>query len=533
MKGKIVSVIPAKTRFEKVNDMVPKLKVAAYCRVSTDKAEQLTSYEAQVSHYTDFIQKNAEWEFAGIYADEGITGTNTKKRDEFKRLLADCMEHKIDMVITKSVSRFARNTVDSITTIRQLKEKNIAVFFEKENINTLDGKGEVLITIMSSLAQEESRNLSTNVKWGLAHRFQNGEVMVNHNRFLGYTKDEEGKLIIDPDGAEVVKRIFLKYLEGESLLEIGRGLERDGILTAANMEKWRPETIKKILKNEKYMGDALLQKTYTVDFLSKKRVTNNGIVPQYYVENSHEAIIPRDLYMQVQEELTRRANLYNSKTGKSRVYSSKYALSSIVFCGECGEIYRRMHWNNRGKKSIVWRCVGRLEEKASECTSQTLLEETLQNTVTEAINQIIEDSDGLFRRVLQNIETALATEFDKDTTEVDEKLEELQREILRCAALNAREGIASTKYDSTYEDLAAEIHRLRGERQESVDYNIARQGKRQRIFEMTGFLQGQDEKIIEYDDKLVRQLVERVTVSEDKLKIEFKSGIEKEMEYCR
>jgi site-specific DNA recombinase len=516
MAGKVVSVIPAKAKFEKVDNITPKMRVAAYCRVSTDKEEQLTSYEAQVAHYTDFIQKNKDWAFAGIYADEGITATNTKKRDEFKRLIEDCMAEKIDMVITKSVSRFARNTVDSISTIRKLKEKNIAVFFEKENINTMDGKGEVLITIMSSLAQEESRNLSTNVKWGFAHRFQNGEVMVNHKRFLGYTKDEEGNLLIDPEGAKVVKRIYREYLEGESLLQIGRNLEADGILTGAGKKKWRPETIKKILQNEKYIGDALLQKTYTIDFLTKKRVKNTGIVPQYYVENDHEPIISRELYGQVQEEMARRANLYNSKGGKKRVYSSRYALSSIVYCGECGEIYRRVHWNNRGKKSIVWRCVSRLEEKGSDCTSETILEETLQNGVLQAINQLIEDDGGVNRAIMQNIETAFATEFDKDTSEIDREIDLIQRELLHYTSAKSNE-------------IAEKLHRLRAEKQELLDYNISRENRRRRIAEINEFLKGQIVRLEEYDDKLVRKLVEKVTVFEGHIKVEFKSGVEIEV----
>lgn len=285
-----------------------------------------------MEHYTQFIQKNPEWELARIFADDGISGCNTKKRSEFIRMIEECMAGRIDMIITKSISRFARNTLDCLKYIRELKEKNIPVFFEKENINTMDSKGEVLLTIMASLAQQESQSLSQNIKLGLQYRYQNGEVQVNHNRFLGYTKDEDGHLIIEPTEAEVVKRIYREYLEGSSLLQIGRGLEADGILTAAGKAKWRPETLRKILQNEKYIGDALLQKTYTVDFLNKKRVQNNGIVPQYYVENSHPPIIPRDLYMQVQEEMVRRANLHSGEKRKKRVYSSKYALSSIVYC---------------------------------------------------------------------------------------------------------------------------------------------------------------------------------------------------------
>lgn len=529
MATKNVSVIPAKSRFEATCETVPKLRVAAYCRVSTDSDEQLTSYEAQVEHYTASIKQNPQWEFAGIYADEGISGTNTKKRLEFNRLIDDCMAGKIDMVITKSISRFARNTLDCLQYIRQLKDKSIPVYFEKENINTMDSKGEILLTIMSSLAQEESRNISTNVKWGLTHRFQNGEVMVNHNRFLGYTKDEDRKLIIDFEGAEIVKRIYREYLEGASLFDIGKGLEADGILTGADKEKWRPESIKKILKNEKYIGDALLQKTYTIDFLSKKRVANIGIVPQYYVENNHEPIIPRELYMQVQEELVRRSNLYDSNTGGKRVYSSKFALSSIVFCSECGEIYRRVHWNNRGKQSTVWRCVSRLEEKGKDCSSPTLLESVLQDAVIKAINQVVSSRDGFIFTLLKNIETALDAELHEDTEDIDTKLGEFQNELLHYVELNARAGASNTKYDKEYEALANSIRELRSQRQSIVENSAERQCKRQRITEMTEFLQNQSGEITEYDDKLVRQLVERITVFEDKLEIEFKSGVEIEV----
>ncbi len=304
-----ITMIPARRRIGSrvVQNEIPKVRVAAYCRVSTDTDEQATSYEAQVEHYTEYINKNPAWECAGIYADDGISGTNTKKREEFNRLIDDCMNGKVDMVITKSISRFARNTLDCLNYIRKLKDKNIAVYFEKEGINTLDAKGEVMLTIMASLAQQESESLSHNVRLGLQYRHQQGKVQVNHTRFLGYDKDEDCNLIINKEEAEVVKRIFREYLEGQSYNIIGKGLTADGIKTGAGGELWRPSTLRKILKNEKYMGDALLQKTVTTDFLSKKRVENKGLVPQYYVENNHEAIIPKELFMRVQEEMARRA----------------------------------------------------------------------------------------------------------------------------------------------------------------------------------------------------------------------------------
>lgn len=514
---KSVTVIPARRRVgNTVNtEQKPKLRVCAYCRVSTDSDEQATSYEAQVEHYTTFIQRNAEWEFAGIFADDGISGTNTKKREEFNRMIEECMAGHIDMIITKSISRFARNTLDCLQYIRELKDKNIPVFFEKENINTMDSKGEVLLTIMASLAQQESESLSKNVKLGLQFRYQNGEVQVNHNRFLGYTKDAEGHLIVEPKEAEVVKRIYREYLEGASLKQIGTGLEADGILTAAGKKKWRPETLKKILQNEKYIGDALLQKTYTVDFLTKKRVKNNGIVPQYYVENSHEAIIPRDLYMQVQEEMVRRANLHSGAKRKKRVYSSKYALSSIVYCPKCGDIYRRIAWNNRGKHSIVWRCVTRVEHGPQCCDAPTVQESELQEAVVKAINQALGSRDTVLAVLEQNIEAALLESEQPSMEALDGKLRELQKELLKQA--NAKKD---------YTMIADEIDRIRDEKQAVFVDKAEREGLKQRIEEMKEFLSGQIQEIEIYDEQMVRRLIEKITVYEEKFVVEFKSGVE-------
>jgi DNA invertase Pin-like site-specific DNA recombinase len=512
---KNITVIPARRRVgNTVNKEVkPKLKVAAYCRVSTDSDEQATSYEAQVEHYTDFIKKNPEWEFAGIFADDGISGTNTKKREEFNRMIDEAMAGKIDMIVTKSISRFARNTLDCLKYIRQLKEKNIPVYFEKENINTMDAKGEVLLTIMASLAQQESQSLSQNVKLGFQYRYQQGQITVNHNRFLGYTKDEKGQLIIDPDEAVVVRRIYREYLEGASLQQICRGLEADGILTGAGKKKWRPESVKKILQNEKYIGDALLQKTYTVDFLEKKRVPNNGIVPQYYVENSHEAIIPRDLYMQVQEEMIRRANLHSGQERKKRVYSSKYALSSIVYCSKCGDIYRRIAWNNRGKHSIVWRCCTRVEHGPGACAADTIQESELQNLVVRAINMALCKKDTMSENLQKNVEAVLTGADGIPLDEIDSRLEQLQKELLKVA--NAK---------GNYDSIADEIYHLREVKQNALVDNAEREGVKQRISEMQQFLAEQTQNITEYDEQLVRRLIEKITVYDERVTVEFKSG---------
>lgn len=519
--SKNITVIPARRRVgNTVNkEIKPKLKVAAYCRVSTDSDEQATSYEAQMEHYTNYIKKNDEWEFAGIFADDGISGTNTKKREEFNRMIEECMAGNIDMIITKSISRFARNTLDCLKYIRQLKEKNIPVFFEKENINTMDSKGEVLLTIMASLAQQESESLSKNVKLGLQFRYQNGEVQVNHNRFMGYTKDENGHLIIDSAQAEIVKRIYREYLQGASLKQIGVGLEVDGILTAAGNAKWRPETIKKILQNEKYIGDALLQKTYTVDVLTKKRVKNNGIVPQYYVENDHEAIIPRDLYMQVQEEMLRRANLHSGKQRKKRVYSSKYALSSIVYCPKCGDIYRRIAWNNRGKHSIVWRCCTRVEHGPEKCDAPTIQESELQAAVIQAINQTLGDKDSVITALQENVETVILQEDESSAENIEARLEELQKELLKRA---------NSKKD--YNSIADEIYRLRDLKQNALVESAEGEGLKKRIAEMREFLDSQPTEVLEYDEQLVRRLVEKVTVYDERFEVEFKSGMTVDVE---
>jgi DNA invertase Pin-like site-specific DNA recombinase len=517
---KNITVIPARKRVGSTaaKEKVKKLRVAAYCRVSTETEEQNSSYEVQVAHYTEFIKKNAEWEFAGIFADDGISGTNTKKREEFNRMIDECMEGNIDLVITKSISRFARNTLDCLKYIRQLKDKNISVFFEKENINTMDAKGEVLLTIMASLAQQESQSLSQNVKLGLQYRYQQGKVQINHNRFMGYTKDEEGNLIIVPEEAEIIKRIYREYLEGKSLAGIGRDLEKDGILTAAGKPRWRPETIKKILMNEKYIGDALLQKTFTVDFLTKKRVKNEGHVPQYYVENSHEAIIPKELFLQAKEELHRRNNIYTGADKNKRLYSSKYALSTITFCGDCGDIYRRVYWNIRGRKEFVWRCVTRIEQGPETCKNRTVKEGDLYDTVMTAINRLLAGGDNMIRTLEDNIHAVIGDTTEYKISEINKLLEEKQKEVISLA-----------NKGKDYEFLANEIDKLREERQRLLVEDASLSGENERIDELIGFIRRNKYRTLLYDDTLVRKLIQNVTVYEKHFVISFKSGIEIEV----
>jgi site-specific DNA recombinase len=280
-------------------------------------------------------------------------------------------------------------------------------------------------------------------------------------------------------------------------------------------KRWHTSTIRKILSNEKYIGDALLQKTYTVDFLTKKRVVNNGIVPQYYVENNHEAIIPREIFMQVQEELVRRSRGHISTSGKKRNFSSNHVFSQIIFCGECGEIYRRVHWNNRGKKSIVWRCVSRLENTGLTCHSRTVLEDMIGLATVDVINKLIGQKDGFLTILKENIETVISETDNNIVAEIDKKLEELQKDLLR---------LANSKED--YNDIADEIYRLREERHKALAEEAGKKGSKQRLEDMEKFLNEQSTFLEEYDEQLVRRLIEKITVYDDKLTIEFKSGVE-------
>lgn len=511
-----VMVIPAKRQIgnniKKAEK--PKLRVAAYCRVSTDSDEQATSYDAQIEHYTEYISKNPEWVLAGIFADDGITGTNTKKRDEFNRMIEECHAGNIDMIITKSISRFARNTLDCLKYIRELKDLNIPVFFEKEAINTMDSKGEVLLTIMASLAQQESQSLSQNVKLGIQYRYQQGKVQINHNHFLGYTKDAEGNLVIDPEQAEIVRRIYREYLQGLSMDKIAAGLEADGILTGAGKTKWYSSTINKILRNEKYIGDALLQKTYTTDFLTKKRIKNNGTVPQYYVEGDHEAIIPKDIFLLVQEEMARRRRVHTTENGKRRCYSCKHCFAQIVFCGECGEYYRRVHWNNRGCRSIVWRCCSRLENTGHACRSRTVNETILEQVVIDAINQVLCQKNDFLKTLQSNMKTAITDRDSLSPEVIDTRLRDLQKELLKKANQSA-----------DYDAIADEILRLRDMRKQSEVDSVLRDDQMKRIKDLQDFIKKQATDIKEFDEMLVSRHIAKITVFEDHFTVNFKSGI--------
>lgn len=543
---KTVAVIPPQVKYDKhVRVEQKKLRVAAYCRVSTLLEQQEGSYEAQVDYYTEKINSNPNWKCAGIFADDGKSATQTKKRDDFNAMIDACMAGKVDLVLTKSVSRFARNTVDALQFIRKLKEKNIPVIFEKEGVNTMESGGELLITILSSQAQEESRNISENTRWGLTRRFENGIISVNHKKFLGYTKDEDGNLIVVPEEAVIVKRIFREYLEGSSILQIAKGLEADGIKTVTGLEHWHPGTINNMLSNEKFCGDVCMQKTYTIDFLTKKKVKNEGYAPQYYIEDNHEAIIPKELFHQVQVEKARRASLNKAavtrKTNKAKKekskYSSKYVLTDLMVCAECGHAYRRQTWSKYGKKSAVWRCEDRLKNgTSSKCkNSPTLKEEQLHDAIMNAINDVVENSGDFIEAFRENVIRIIGNySTDGITTEYDDQIDVLQKQMLKLIEDNAKQGAVSEDFDEAYRHISEQINELKKAKLRLVQAQKQAENYKQRVEALDKAMATVNPKVREFDQELVKRLIQSIRVHKGmKIEIQFHSGIVmmKEVDY--
>lgn len=355
------------------------------------------------------------------------------------------------------------------------------------------------------------------MKLGLQYRYQQGKMQVNINHFLGYTKDSDGHLVIDPEQAEVVKRIYREYLEGLSMKKIAEGLEQDDILTGAGKTKWYDSTINKILRNEKYMGDALLQKTVTTDFLTKKRVRNTGALPLYYVEDDHEAIIPKEIFMQVQAELVRRRKVHTGSNGQKRIYSGNNCFSQMVVCGVCGELYRRVHWNNHGCKSIVWRCISRLEPSraAMNCTNRTVNELLPQEITINAIKQTLTERDVFLKTLQQNIAKAVVGADTLSPDGIQARLEHLQKELIKKA---------NSKQD--YDAIADEIFTLREQKSQAEADNRSREETQKRIAELQDFIGSQQSEITEFDKSLVRKLIQQITVYDGHFTVRFKSELE-------
>ena len=486
-----------------------KRRVAAYARVSTDSEEQQTSYEAQVDYYTHYIQSKPEWEFVGVYTDEGISATNTKHRDGFNAMIQDALAGKIDLIITKSVSRFARNTVDSLTTVRKLKEKGVEVYFEKENIYTLDSKGELLITIMSSLAQEESRSISENVTWGKRKQFADGKVFLPYKQFLGYRKGEDGFPEIVPEQAEIVRRIYRLFVGGKTTGGIARLLTAEGVPTPAGKANWQASTVESILTNEKYRGDARLQKSITVDFLTKKMKPNEGEVPQYYVEHSHPAIIEPKEWDLVQNEMARRKAI-------GRKYSGTSVLASRLICGDCGEYFGSKVWHHdQPYRKTIWRCNGKYAG-TNRCQTPNLDEDDIKNRFVEAFNEVLSCKD----MVLADLQVVVAmltdyTELDGQIASLTAEIEVVTELTRRCVIENSQTALNQGSYQAKYAELE---HRFETAKEKMVTLQKQREDRLQRAERVTLFMQYLTERDygqIEFDDRLWLASVEKAIVHAD------------------
>lgn len=503
-----VTVIPAKldrATFMPLDKPI-KRRVAGYARVSTDSEEQQTSYEAQVSYYTEYIQKRDDWEFAGVYTDQGISATNTKHRDGFNRMIADALDGKIDLIVTKSVSRFARNTVDSLTTVRKLKEKGVEVYFEKENIYTLDSKGELFITIMSSLAQEESRSISENVTWGQRKRMADGKVTMPYGRFLGYRKGEDGLPEIVPEEAEVVKLIYKSFMEGLSYYKIAKMLMEREIPAPAGGEKWHRRTVESILTNEKYKGSALLQKKFTMDFLTKKQKVNEGEVPQYYVEDSHEAIIEPEEFELVQAEIARRKEI-------GKVYSSSNIFSTKLVCSCCGGFFGSKVWHSTSKyRRVIWQCNHKFQN-GEKCKTPHLYEDEIKKRFIEVCNRIAADKENFVASCRQIVEML------SDTAAIDRKIEEQYIYLNGLAASMQqfiRENAMHPQREDFYDTKLAEYEKQRAKGETRLkdlqSQKAARLSRKELLDRLVKALEESGIMIDKFDERLWRLMVEKVVV---------------------
>lgn len=513
------------------------LRVAAYCRVSTQMEEQLNSYEVQKNYYTEKINSEPKWKLVGIFADKGISGTSALKRDEFQKMIHMCKRKQIDMIITKSISRFSRNTVDCLNYVRMLRQLDVDVFFEEQGIHSKDAGAEFYITIYGSIAQSESENISANVRWGIQQRAKEGKVHFAYSRFLGYKEGPDGKPMIDEEQVDTVKFIFNEYLLGSSLADIAKSLTAKGIKTPSGKSGWNGSTVRTILSNEKYKGDALLNKTYISDCISKKVKKNNGERPMYYVENNHPSIIDKDTFNRVQEELARRTSKrkvkqVGTKTEQGK-YSSKYALTELLICGECGTPYRRCTWTASGERKIVWRCINRLDYGKKYCHhSPTIEESVLQNAIVTAIMNNSQQSSDVLSILKEHIRIGIQADEVEDNSlellieiaKLDEKYNELFNKMT-----------ADTEDIESIENQLIEIiikkHSLQAQVEEIKNERTKRENAQSRLEQIYLILDGLKNHPMTYNDTLVRQILDTVVVeSKEKIKVVFTGGYEVEQE---
>lgn len=531
---KHVTRIDANPLLAKNANRSPCLRVAAYCRVSTDEEEQLNSYEAQISYYTEYIAKNPKWKFAGIYADEGITGTSTAKRKNFLRLMSDCEKGKIDMILTKSISRFARNTVDSLSWVRRLRAMNIGVYFEEQAIDSLKAENEMLIGLFSVIAQAESENISANIRWGVQQRMKNGTYRSNFQCF-GYRWGSNGVPEIVPEQAEVIKDIYDRFLDGLSLEQIRQHLQSIGATSQNGGSNWNRKTIDTILKNEKYAGDLLLQKTFRVDPINKTTKKNRGELPKYLVSNNHPAIISRDKFNAVQMEIARRGSKHKrssrTKTEQGK-YSGKYALSEILICDECGSHFKRNGKRNPdGTYTYYWRCINRAENGKSHCSCGGIEEGKLHRAICMCLNELFTKKDETIRLMRENLRFAVSN---KDT---DRGVYMLERQIISLQGeaeswmrmINMTTG-DSERYFSSIQIIFAKIKDLRQQIETlkcSSQHDLATNNE---VSQLSDLLKKENVSFNEFDDVVIRRLVECIRVMPDKrICVAIKGGMQMEL----
>ena len=530
-----VRVIPARPQTAEYQNQHHQIRVAAYCRVSTEMEEQQNSYQVQIDYYTDLNNKKKEWTLAGIFADEGISGTQTKKRTEFNRMIRMCKRKKIDLVITKSISRFARNTVDCLEYVRQLKDLGIGVIFEKENINTLTMTSEFMIALYGSFAQAESESISKNVSLGVQMAFREGKARIQYRNLLGYRKGADAKPEIVPDEAETVKLIFKLFLDGLSTQKIADALIAKERPTVSGDLTWNSGMVRKILHNEKYVGDVLLQKTYTVDCITHKKAVNHGERTMYLVSDHHDPIIDHVTYNLVQQELARRKSKRkatskgNTEQGK---YSSKYALTELLICGECGTPYRRVVWTQTGEKRPVWRCVSRLEHGSKYCkSSPTIHEEPLHRAIVKAINEYYDCREDVARILKNNVESVLTGLGQGEIQKIEERLKEIDKARSDLISLITSGACDEDKLDGEFAKLYEEESQL-SEKLLSLKAQANADNDTQKKIESTlAEIENEKFELKAFDDVLIRKLIECVKViSKTELLIIFKGGYEVRVE---
>lgn len=531
-----IVIIPADPELAKGKAVQRQLRVAAYCRVSTDEEEQLTSYEAQQTYYTDKIMTNPSWTMAGIFADEGITGTSAKKRREFQRMIKLCRQKRIDIILTKSISRFARNTLDCIKYVRELKELGIAVIFEKENINTLESSSEMLLTMLSAFAQAESESISGNVGWGIRHAMREGRTAIHYRSLYGYEKGADGKPEIIPDEAEIVKDVYSRFLAGDSLRMIVDDLNERRIPSRAENGEWNLSAVRRVLTNEIYRGDVIRQKTFTVDCISKKVMKNTGQREMVLIENNHEAIIDRRTFDAVQTELARRTagrspSKKNAPTGRS-CYSAKYALSERLVCGECGTMYQRCTWTKGGTKRIVWRCVSRVEYGSRYChSSPTLDEAPLQKSIIAALNSVMTDKAELIRLITEAAEMELSPlPGGASLSDIERRLKEIGTETMALIATATRDG-KPDDFEDRMKALLDETTALKELRSTIENQRRSNDIVHNGIERAAEVMENASPNITEWDESTIRQLVDSVKViSKDKIEVCLHGGVKIEQD---